>query len=60
MSMACSAADGFRHAFLSRLAARKISGLAWESSIEETLDSLARHLEDALDLERLLESARGA
>ena len=52
------AADGFRHAFLSRLAQRQRSGIDWESSIEQTLDALARHLEDALDLDRLLEIAR--
>lgn len=52
------AADGFRHAFLSRLGARQRSGMDWESSVEETLDALARHLEDALDLDRLMEIAR--
>ena len=52
------AADGFRHAFLSRLGARQRSGMDWQSSIEETLDALARHLEQALDLDRLLEIAR--
>ncbi len=54
------AADGFRHAFLSRLATRGRSPLVWESSIDETLDGLARHLEDALDLDRILEIARAA
>ena len=54
------AADGFRHAFLSRLAARGRSPLAWEARIDETLDGLARHLEDALDLDRILEIARAA
>ncbi|MBT3171128.1 MAG: cobyric acid synthase [Rhodospirillaceae bacterium] len=54
------AADGFRHAFLSRLAARGRSPLAWEVSVDETLDGLARHLEDALDLDRILEIARAA
>ena len=54
------AADGFRHAFLSRLAARGRSPLIWEASIDKTLDGLARHLEDALDLDRILEIARAA
>ncbi len=54
------AADGFRHAFLSRLAARGRSPLAWEARIDETLDGLAQHLEDALDLDRILEIARAA
>ena len=52
------AADGFRHAFLGRLAQRQRSGIYWESSVEQTLDALARHLEDALDLDHLLEIAR--
>ncbi len=52
------AADGFRHAFLSRLAQRQRSGIDWDSSIEQTLDALAGHLDDALDLDRLLEIAR--
>lgn len=52
------AADGFRHAFLSRLARRQRSGIDWESSVEKALDALAGHLEDALDLDRLLEIAR--
>jgi len=54
------AADGFRHAFLGRLAARRRSPLVWETSIDKTLDALARHLEKALDLDRLLEIARAA
>ena len=54
------AADGFRHAFLSRLAARGRSPLIWEASMDKTLDGLARHLEDALDLDRILEIARAA
>ena len=52
------AADGFRHTFLSRLGARQRSGMDWESSVEETLDALARHLEQSLDLDRLMEIAR--
>ena len=51
-------ANGFRHAFLNRLAQRQRSGIDWESSVEQTLDALARHLENALDLDRLLEIAR--
>jgi adenosylcobyric acid synthase len=53
------AADGFRHAFLDRIRARRASGLDFEASIEATLDALADHLEASLDLERLLEVARG-
>ena len=51
-------ANGFRHAFLSRLAQRQRSGIDWASSVEQTLDALARHLENALDHDRLLEIAR--
>ncbi len=52
------AADGFRHAFLSRLKAREVSGLAFEAAIEATLDGLAEHLETHLDLDALLAAAR--
>lgn len=48
------AADGFRHAFLSRIRERHHSGLAYERGIEDTLDRLAAHLERHLDLDRLL------
>jgi len=53
------AADGFRHAFLSRLKLRAVSGLAYEAEVERTLDALADHLEKHLDLDRLLAAARG-
>jgi adenosylcobyric acid synthase len=52
------AADGFRHAFLSRLKLRAVSGLAYEAEIERTLDALADHLEAHLDLDRLLAAAK--
>ncbi len=51
------AADGFRHAFLSRLKEREVSGLVYERQVEETLDALAAHLETHLHLDRLLEAA---
>ena len=53
------AADGFRHAFLSRLMLRAVSGLAYEAQVERTLDALADHLEAHLDLDGLLAAARG-
>ena len=53
------AADGFRHAFLSRLRDRATRGVAYEAGIERTLDRLAEHLEAHLDLDALLEAARG-
>ena len=52
------AADGFRHAFLSRLKLRAVSGLAYEAQVESTLDALAEHLETHLDLDGLLAAAR--
>jgi adenosylcobyric acid synthase len=52
------AADGFRHAFLSRLKERQSSGVAYEAEIERTLDRLAEHLETHLDLDALLKAAR--
>jgi len=53
------AADGFRHAFLARLRARAGSGIAYEAQIEATLDALADHLEGSVDIDGLLELARG-
>ena len=52
------AADGFRRAFLARLRGRETTGIAYDALVEETLDSLAAHLETHLDLDRLLEVAR--
>ena len=53
------AADGFRHAFLSRLKARADSGVAYEAEVERVLDGLADHLAAHVDLDRLLEVAHG-
>ena len=52
------AADGFRHAFLNKLAARPDSGVVFDAVVERTLDALADHLEAALDLDAMLEVAR--
>jgi len=49
----CFASDGFRAAFLKQLGAPS-SDLAFASVIDETLDDLARHLEEHVDLKRLL------
>jgi adenosylcobyric acid synthase len=54
------AADGFRHAFLSRLRPRAASGLVFEQQIEQTLDALASHLEASVDIGGLLALARGS
>ena len=51
------AADGFRHAFLNRLRRRAPSGVAYEAEVEDTLDSLAGHLEAHLAIDRLIETA---
>ena len=53
------AADQFRHAFLSRLKARDVTGVSYDARVEDTLDALADHLEAHLDLDHCLEIARG-
>ena len=53
------AADRFRHAFLDRLGRRAVSGIAYGAEIDRVLDRLAGHLEDTIDLDRILEVARG-
>ena len=52
----CFASDGFRSAYLKSLGADS-SDLAFESLIEKTLDELAAHLEQHLDLDQMLELA---
>jgi adenosylcobyric acid synthase len=54
----CFASDKFRSAFLKTLGASS-SDLAFDSLIEETLDELAAHLEQYLDLDRILDLAGG-
>jgi adenosylcobyric acid synthase len=51
------AGDQFRRAFLARLGAAP-STLAYEASIDATLDRLADHLEASLDLDAILAAAR--
>jgi adenosylcobyric acid synthase len=51
------ASDAFRRAFLTRLGAPP-SELAYEASIDATLDRLADHLAASLDLDRILAAAR--
>ncbi|HEV2186955.1 MAG TPA: cobyric acid synthase [Stellaceae bacterium] len=51
------ASDEFRRAFLARLGAAP-SALAYEASIDATLDRLADHLEANLDLDAILAAAR--
>jgi adenosylcobyric acid synthase len=52
----CFASDGFRSAYLKSLGANS-SDLAFESLVEKTLDELAAHLEQHLDLDLMLELA---
>jgi adenosylcobyric acid synthase len=50
------ASDSFRHAFLARLDAE--GSAQYDATIEATLDALAEHLEQSLDLDALLAAAR--
>ncbi|MEQ9642844.1 MAG: cobyric acid synthase [Alphaproteobacteria bacterium] len=52
------AADGFRRAFLARLAGRPVPGIAYGADLDVTLDALADHLERHMELDRLLDIAR--
>lgn len=55
------AGDGFRHHFLSKLDGGRWgehhSEFSYDASVELTLDALAQHLEDNLDLDALLAAA---
>ena len=53
----CFTADGFRNAFLKSLG-HNGSDLAYEAMVEKTLDELAAHLEQYVDVEALLEMTR--
>jgi adenosylcobyric acid synthase len=52
------ASDPFRASLLADLGAERQSALAYEESVEETLDALADHLAESLDLDRILAIAR--
>ena len=49
--------DGFRHQYLDRLKSRANSGTRYEQIVENTLDALARHCADHLDLDGIAEAA---
>jgi adenosylcobyric acid synthase len=49
----CFSSDGFRQAFLRALGAKSF-GLAYDQTIEATLDELASHLEKHLNLDQIL------
>ena len=53
------ASDAFRAAFLDGIKERAASGLVYEAEVEETLDALAAHLEQHLDLDRIFAIAQG-
>jgi adenosylcobyric acid synthase len=53
------ASDTYRHAFLDAIRKRETEGVSYEAEIEATLDALAAHLEQHLDLDALLAVARG-
>jgi adenosylcobyric acid synthase len=52
------ASDAFRHGFLNRIKGRARGLADYKSSVEDALDAIAGHLEDALDIDRLFEAAR--
>ncbi len=51
------ASDNFRHSFLKSLKSRQQGLVNFEASIHETLDSIADHLEKAINLDQLLKLA---
>jgi adenosylcobyric acid synthase len=52
------ASDAFRHAYLSAIRQRTVSGLAYEAMVDGVLDRLAAHCAAHLDLARILKVAR--
>ncbi len=52
------ASDAYRRAFLRRIGGAA-SGVAYDAAVEATLDRLADHLAASIDLDRVLEIARG-
>ena len=48
------AADGFRNAFLSSLKPRTDGGIAFDASVDQTLEALADHVAAHIDLDRVL------
>jgi len=52
------AADGFRSAFLASLRMRGSSGFGYESRVAASLDAWANHLEEHLEIERMIGFAR--
>ena len=52
--------DDFRHAWLNGLRLREDSGINFDAQVDQTLNDLAAHLEQHLDLDRMLEIADAA
>ena len=50
--------DAFRHSFLGRIRPRRTQGIFYNSQIELTLDTLAAHLEEFLDIDKLLSASK--
>lgn len=53
------ASDAFRHQFLSAIRDGRQNALSYDGLVEQTLDALATHLEENLDLDALLSAAGG-
>ncbi|KLN61107.1 cobalamin biosynthesis protein CobQ [Kiloniella spongiae] len=49
--------DSYRAAFLNRIKKREVSTLSFEKEVDMTLDALAQHMEENIDLDRLLSIA---
>ncbi|WP_254054973.1 cobyric acid synthase [Kiloniella sp. EL199] len=49
--------DSYRAAFLNRIKKREASALSFEKEIDVTLDALAQHMEENVDLDKLLSIA---
>ena len=49
--------DNFRHAFLDNIRQRRVSGIAYDALVDNTLNELATHLEEHMPLDELLLSA---
>ena len=46
--------DSYRSAFLSRIKSREASSVSFENEIDATLDALAQHLENSVDIDQII------
>ncbi|MFD2207243.1 cobyric acid synthase [Kiloniella antarctica] len=46
--------DSYRSAFLSRIKNREASSVSFENEIDQTLDALAQHIEESVDIDQIL------